>query len=562
MLGPDPDILGCPRAPGSSSTHPGAQLGCGVLGLLAVLVGPAAGPPWSGPARPWPARAAGRQLRAVRRARSRRRATADQRWLSACSARVPHGRGLLRPAELLGVPSAVLGEAGELTAQLRAPVLRPAGRGHGAVQRFRLGGQSVMGARGLVGAHVRRPRGAELAGALGLPGGAGRRCGRPGPAPRRRPGGAANRSAARGAARTSAFDAGRCGRPARRAAASCGAAAPASSASSASICRDPLLAVRGPGGRPDVPGPAGDVPAAQRAVAPAAVRGHRRGCAPGRRGRCCPAPRAIVSAGSSAAGSGRSAAESGRPGRGPAGLSSSSPSAASRVPSGWMTALSSPAASSAPSSPARPVVAQLVGEVDAAPQRLAGALRGQPGRLGRLRVPFGGQVLPLGPQRRFPFASTVASARSRRARSASTAARAGRTASSAASSRPTERAVVLAGQRLGVEDQRADGRVGRPVDLAEQVAGLLVIGPGAPGLGQGDGRGVPLGEPFLRRRGRPRRRRARRCSASASCRRTCCCASASLRASASRRWARRESLGRAPGGGRGHLLRRGRRRPG
>jgi hypothetical protein len=37
-----------------------------------------------------------------------------------------------------------------------------------------------------------------------------------------------------------------------------------------------------------------------------------------------------------------------------------------------------------------------------------------------------------------------------------------------------------------------------PVGLAEQVTGFPVASPGAPGLGQGDGRGVPFGGPFLR----------------------------------------------------------------
>jgi len=39
-----------------------------------------------------------------------------------------------------------------------------------------------------------------------------------------------------------------------------------------------------------------------------------------------------------------------------------------------------------------------VDEVDAPPQRLAGALRGDPGRIGRLRVPLGDQVGALGLQ--------------------------------------------------------------------------------------------------------------------------------------------------------------------
>ena len=40
-----------------------------------------------------------------------------------------------------------------------------------------------------------------------------------------------------------------------------------------------------------------------------------------------------------------------------------------------------------------------------------------------------------------------------------------------------------------------------PVDLAQQLPCLRAPGPCAPGLGQGDGGGVPVGGPFLRRSG-------------------------------------------------------------
>ncbi len=120
--------------------------------------------------------------------------------------------------------------------------------------------------------------------------------------------------------------------------------------------------------------------------------------------------------------------------------------------------------------------------------------------LGRLRVPFGGQVFTLGPQRPFPFTSTVFFEVEAGAfgldRGAGGADRlVGRFVQA------DERAVVLAGQRLGIDDQRAEGGVGRPGDLADQVTGLIVAGPGPPGLGQCDGRSVPLGGPFPGRAG-------------------------------------------------------------
>jgi len=42
----------------------------------------------------------------------------------------------------------------------------------------------------------------------------------------------------------------------------------------------------------------------------------------------------------------------------------------------------------------------------------------------------------------------------------------------------------LAGQRLSVEDQRANSRVSEPVEVAEQFTRAGVAGPGAPRLGQ------------------------------------------------------------------------------
>ena len=173
------------------------------------------------------------------------------------------------------VPSRPLGEARQFPAQLRARLLRPARRGHGAFERFGPGGQAMMGARGLVGAHVRRPSATELAGTLCLLGGASSAafC------PRQGLGGDPASGEQVGSAR--------CGPDRASSRLRDGAQLSAPSFPLPGFpgefrqlgvdLRDPLLTVRGAGGRPDVPGPVRDVPAAQRAVAPAAVRGHRRG---------------------------------------------------------------------------------------------------------------------------------------------------------------------------------------------------------------------------------------------------------------------------------------------
>ncbi len=55
------------------------------------------------------------------------------------------------------------------------------------------------------------------------------------------------------------------------------------------------------------------------------------------------------------------------------------------------------------------------------------------------------------------------------------------------------RAVPVTGQRLGVEEQRTDGRVRGPIQLAEQLAGAWVLRPHKPRLGESNGLGVPVG---------------------------------------------------------------------
>src|SRR6266699_5091629 len=130
----------------------------------------------------------------------------------------------------------------------------------------------MVGAGGLVGAHFRSPRTAKLAGALGLlagPGGAG-----VGPGARLGGDPAAGVQVGRARGRSD-----QCIEPAGAGVQLGAALLPAPGFPGESVelgvdLRDPLLTMRGASGRADVPGPAGDVPTAQRAVTPAPVRGH------------------------------------------------------------------------------------------------------------------------------------------------------------------------------------------------------------------------------------------------------------------------------------------------
>ena len=209
---------------------------------------------------------------------------------------------------------------------------------------------------------------------------------------------------------------------------------------------------------------------------------------------------AIVSAGSWAAGSGRSATEAAaRPGVSRAEQQLAVVGRAQRAV-GLDDGAEQAGGEQGPLEPGVAGVGQVAGEVDATPQRLARALRGEPGRLRRLRIPFGRQVFALGPQRLFPLASIVlvkveagASGFDRSPRGA------GRLVGRFVQA--DERAAVLARERLGIEDQRANGGVRRPGDLADQVTGLFVVRPGPPGLSQYHGRGVPFSRLFGGRAG-------------------------------------------------------------
>jgi hypothetical protein len=143
---------------------------------------------------------------------------------------------------------------------------------------------------------------------------------------------------------------------------------------------------------------------------------------------------------------------------------------------------------------------QVCGELDATPQRLAGPFRVQPGRIAGLRITLGVQVGTLRPQRPLTFAAGFGDRVEPRPFGLNPPL--GRPGSFRRRTiEAAQLAFHLAGQRLGVEDQRADGRVSGPVDVAKQFGRTGVAGPGAPCLGQLDGGGVSVDSLF---RGGPR----------------------------------------------------------
>ncbi len=237
-----------------------------------------------------------------------------------------------------------------------------------------------------------------------------------------------------------------------------------------------------------------------------------------------------------------------------------------------MTALSRPAASSAPSSPARsPAVRWPVKSTQrhsGSPARSGASQGGSAG----CRVPLGRQVRALGPE--------CAASRSRSCGVGQVKAgplgrdsgpgRAGRRGGPR--STPSRPSSDLSPSPASASASRSSGPMAgcaAHVQLAEQLAGALrVCDPGAPGLGQSDGGWRPASAA-----------RSAAWSASSSAAapqllgvgfrpQTCCSASASRRASARRRWARRQPVARRSGGrGRGQLAarrpgRRGRPPPG
>ena len=303
-----------------------------------------------------------------------------------------------------------------------------------------------------------------------------------------------------------------------------------SCASSASICGDPFLPVRGAGGRADVPGPAATCrprsgpfrqrPSAATVVAAAAVvetdarRARRRWFRRGQAGR--PGPGAAPRTGTAPAGwhAGRADQQFTVGGeQRPVRLDDRAEQARGQQ---------------RPFQPGPLPVVEVAGEVDAAPQRLTRAVpassQGGSAGSGPARPP-GPRVRPGVPSSRSRLRS---SASSRRVRSAvNQAARAGRAAASATWSSPSSPDVpraVVAGQRLGVPEQRTEpGARPNPVSPSSS-RGLRVTAPGAPAPRPGRRPRCPgrrRGRPLF---ARPRRRRRRSWSASASTRSTCCSA--------------------------------------
>ena len=277
----------------------------------------------------------------------------DQCSSAICSAASRVADGLLGPAELLVVSPRALGQTAELPAQLARSCPAPGG----PRPRCPPAPPSSAG----------RPRWAQVAwwvlssatqvrrswlGAIGSSCRPGRRCGRPGRAASAATRRAACRSAVRGAARTSASDPAGAGVSSARCAAARAGGCSAELVSSASIwairswrwaarAAAPMCRARSATCRPRS-GPLRQLPVGRHCRgAPRVVEADAGQDCGDRRPRAArrPGPGA---ARSTAAGRGRRLA----------GLSSSSPSAASTAPSGWMTALSRPAASSAPSRPA------------------------------------------------------------------------------------------------------------------------------------------------------------------------------------------------------------------
>ena len=262
---------------------------------------------------------------------------------------------------------------------------------------------------------------------------------------------------------------------------------------------DPFPPVRGAGGRADVPGPPGDVTPPQWPVTPAPVGEHRgrragvfvadggqdgRDRVRGQPGRRIRAQRGGQrTAGTRRAGADQQLAVGGQ--HGAVRLHDRAEQARGQQRSFQSGPL---------------FVTYLVSEVDAPPQRLPGASGVQPGRVSRLGVPLRGQVRALGAQRRLPLpviASLPVEARPGRLHRGPGRAR--RRVGHLVEA--VQRHVTVTRQRFGVQDQRADERMGRPVDLAEQRPGAGVTAPGAPGLRQGDRGGVPFGREVLRRAG-------------------------------------------------------------
>ena len=131
---------------------------------------------------------------------------------------------------------------------------------------------------------------------------------------------------------------------------------------------------------------------------------------------------------------------------------------------------------------------QIWSELDAAPQRLAGPFRVYPGRIAGLAITLGDQVGTLGSQRPLALAAGFVGRVKHGSFGLNISLR--RPGSFRGHLVQTEQvAVRVAGQRLGVEDQRADHRVNGPFDVAEQFAGMSIAGPGPPGPGQVDGGG-------------------------------------------------------------------------
>ena len=173
------------------------------------------------------------------------------------------------------MPAGVVGQPAQLPAQPPAAVPCPARRLGRPFQSRRARWQPLMSARGLVGAQLAGPGDPRLPGALGFPAarrgaaaGPGRALGRD-PAGREQVGGARRGADQRvqcclGGVQAGPLPLSQLGLLGQR--------------SQLSVdLGDPLLAVRGAGGRADVPGLGGDVTAAQRPVPPASVGGHRGG---------------------------------------------------------------------------------------------------------------------------------------------------------------------------------------------------------------------------------------------------------------------------------------------
>ena len=263
---------------------------------------------------------------------------------------IPVGDGILGTAQLFGVPAATFSETAELPRQALALLLGQPGGRHRAVQRLCLRRAGQDGCTWPRGCSAPPPRYGEVAGRAQLPGGRGRRCGRPASGHRRRCGG---RRAGRpcgvrpGPVRRGGLPGGQFGAPLFAPGGCLGKLV--------KIGVDlPIRSLRcaAAGGGPDVPGPGGDVPAAQRAVTPA-----RR-----------PPTAAVAAAGSSKPTQSSTAAIASRGAQRP-GPGATRPTAACRPgdaraeqqlavggehePSGWMTALSRPEASRAASRPAR-----------------------------------------------------------------------------------------------------------------------------------------------------------------------------------------------------------------